>query len=98
MTTTTSTKQQAREAEAILRGERLLPLKSVAMRFDVSTRTVERWIKAGLLSPIDLPGQLRFRVADIVAFEVSRLRRSGGPPRTTNYSRSPHENPLLLSP
>lgn len=92
MTTITSTKQQAREAEAILRGERLLPLKAVAMRFGVSTRTVERWIKAGLLDPIDLPGQLRFRVADILAFETSRRRRKGGRKGTSDEELQPQSS------
>ena len=72
MTTTTTPKRLAAEAEAILKGERLLPLKAIAVRFGVSTRTVERWVKAGQLIPIRLPGALRFRVADVVEFETGR--------------------------
>lgn len=73
MTTTTSTKQQAREAEAILRGERLLPIEAVAARYGKHPKTVVRWIKRGhLRAGRDPGGNYLVKLADLVEFEAER--------------------------
>lgn len=73
MTTTTSTKQTAREAEAILKGERLLPVEAVAARYSKHPKTVLRWIKGGhLKAGRDPGGNYLVKLGDLVEFEAAR--------------------------
>jgi len=46
----------------------LLTLREVSQKLAVSTRTIEREIKAGRLSPIWVRGSRRFRSADVEAY------------------------------
>lgn len=65
----------AEHARAILQGERLLPLQALVVRWGVSSRQVREWANghhpAGLELRAFRPSRkvLRFRVADVVAFE-----------------------------
>ena len=52
----------AREAEE--RNEKLLTAKEVAKKFGVCTKTVTRWRKAGVISPIPVGGLLKYRNSD----------------------------------
>lgn len=90
MNPTTFEKEQA---AAILKGDRLLPLAAVAAHFNVHARSIERWVKAGKLQAIRLPGALRFRVADVVAFEKER-RHTGRHP----YQEQPEQLSLSAPP
>lgn len=48
--------------------DRILSRQEVASAVKVSTRTVDRWIRAGDLHALKLGGVLRVREADLVAF------------------------------
>lgn len=52
----------AREAEE--REEKLLTAKEVAQKFGVCTKTVTRWRKAGIISPVPVGGLLKYRNSD----------------------------------
>lgn len=73
MTTALHPKRLAQEAEAILKGERLLPVKAIAVRYGKHPKTVLRWIEGGHLPVIKDPGgNYLVKVADLVAFEEAR--------------------------
>lgn len=46
----------------------LLTTQEVADRLRVSVATVNRYARDGLLAHVDLPGERRFREADVSAF------------------------------
>jgi predicted DNA-binding transcriptional regulator AlpA len=51
----------------------LLTSRQLAERFQVSIRTIFGWLKAGILpAPLRIGGVLRWRLADIEAWEESR--------------------------
>ena len=52
----------AREAEK--QEEKLLTAKEVARKFGVCTKTVTRWRKAGIISPVPVGGLLKYRNSD----------------------------------
>lgn len=80
MTTTTSTKQAAREAEAIMRGERLLPAKALEERWGINRRQLLKRINQGhpcgqrLAAVWINPKKPCFRLADVVAYEEACAR------------------------
>lgn len=53
---------EAREAEE--RNEKLLTAKEVAAKFGVCTKTITRWRKAGIITPIPVGGLLKYRNSD----------------------------------
>jgi excisionase family DNA binding protein len=56
-----------------------LTVVDVAERYGVSPRTVQRWIRAGALTAIELPGgQKRIRQVDVTTFEQGRQIGSDG--------------------
>jgi hypothetical protein len=60
--------------------QELLTQAAVAKRWKVSPRTLERWrwVSRGP-QYIKVGGQVRYRLADIEAYEAAQLRPSGGP-------------------
>jgi hypothetical protein len=56
---------------------RHLNQRQLAVRWDLSEATLERWRSEGI-GPIflKLQGQVRYRIEDIEAFEVDSLRKS----------------------
>ena len=52
----------AREAEE--RNEKLLTAKEVAQKFGVCAKTITRWRKAGIITPIPVGGLLKYRNSD----------------------------------
>lgn len=56
---------------------RHLNQRQLAVRWDLSEATLERWRSEGI-GPVflKLQGQVRYRVEDIEAFEVDSLRKS----------------------
>ena len=46
---------------------RPLTRAEVADLFKVSTKTVDRWVKAGLITPVKIRGSVRFIAADVEA-------------------------------
>lgn len=83
---TTTTKQAAREAEAIMRGERLLPAAAVRARWNITHRQLLKRVNQGhpcgqrLVAVWVNPREPQFRLADVVAFEeaCARYDRSRG--------------------
>lgn len=64
-------------------GALLLTPEEVAKRYQVKETTVRRWVRNGWITAIDIGGgervgPYRFREADLMAFEESRLRKSVG--------------------
>jgi len=51
---------------------RFLTVDNVAMRLQVSGKTVRRWIASGALPAYDLGGQYRISEADLAAFMAAR--------------------------
>ena len=56
---------------------RHLNQRQLAVRWDLSEATLERWRSEGI-GPVflKLQGQVRYRIEDIEAFEVDSLRKS----------------------
>lgn len=52
----------AKEAE--MHEEKLLTAKEVAKKFGVCAKTISRWRKAGIISPISVGGLLKYRNRD----------------------------------
>lgn len=52
----------AKEAEE--RNEKLLTAKEVAQKFGVCSKTITRWRKAGIISPVPVGGLLKYRNSD----------------------------------
>lgn len=52
----------ARESEE--QKEKLLTAKEVAEKFGVCTKTISRWRKAGIISPVPVGGLLKYRNSD----------------------------------
>ena len=49
-----------------------LTSNQTAERFQVSVRTIQRWVRLGIFpKPLKIGGVVRFRLADIEAFEKS---------------------------
>ena len=58
----------------------LIRERELAERWKVSKRTLQRWRSEGSGPPnILIRGSVRYRMADVVAFE-ERMRRGGGAP------------------
>ena len=55
------------------REQRLLTISQVADRWQVSERTVRRWIADGLLPAVRFGRLVRLRDADVRAFEAEHL-------------------------
>lgn len=53
----------------------LLSIKDVAALYQVSTKTVRRWIKAGDITAAKLGNQWRMHPKDVERFFVARLSR-----------------------
>lgn len=67
---------------------RHLKQKALARRWDTSTRTLERWRVAGTgPSYIKLNGRVVYRLEDVVAFELDRLRTCTGASAATGGAR-----------
>lgn len=62
-------------------GVRHLKQKALARRWDLSTRTLERWRRTGS-GPVflKLNGRVIYRLEDVEAFEAARARESTGTP------------------
>jgi DNA-binding transcriptional MerR regulator len=59
--------------------DRMLPMKAMSRRYDVSVRTVERWEEAGILpSPVVIGGRKYWRLSQLKEFERSRERQPNG--------------------
>ena len=62
-----------------------LKQKALARRWDLSTRTLERWRRTGS-GPVflKLNGRVIYRLKDVEAFEQARARASTGSPSKPN--------------
>jgi predicted site-specific integrase-resolvase len=60
-----------------MRPEKLLPTRSLCARYDVASRTVDRWIQAGILPPPVVINHRRYwRESELEENERSRIRPS----------------------
>ncbi len=56
----------------------LLTRREIAQRTRVTTRTVTRWVAAGLLSEIRIGGVVRFSAAELEEVLTSRKKKPAG--------------------
>jgi hypothetical protein len=80
MTTTINLKRLAAEAEAILRGERLLSPEALVQRWGIKMRTLKKYWAQGhpggfLLRVVWMGNRPRFRLLDVLEFEEKCAQR-----------------------
>ena len=65
---------RVRTGEAPFNGKQFLRMEEVAAYFEVTPRTVYRWVDEGLLPAYKLGGCLRVKTSDLEVFEEAARR------------------------